>query len=191
MNSARHIHTQRGLVLLAMLIGLSIWAVVLMKTSQMWSTIAERQREAELLVVGDEYVKAIQRFYFAPASGGRRLPTSIAELLRDDRFPQPVRHLREAYPDPMQPDADWGLVRIGSGIAGVYSTSRRVPLKKAGFDRLHEGFSTARTVHDWQFVFRPPALPWTGSQLPNTESAQQPERHPAVPVQPRKPTKGN
>lgn len=161
---------ESGLMLLALLVAIAVAGLLSYRAFEVWATLVERDKENELLYVGDQYAQAIQRYYFATPAAARQLPDTLDVLLKDDRFPVPLRHLREPYGDPMQPGAEWGLVRVGPKIAGVYSTSQRAPFKKAGFERRYEGFSTARSLQDWKFLFRPPAMPWTGSQLPNTET---------------------
>ena len=165
---------ESGLMLLALLVAIAVAGLLSYRAFEVWATLVEREKEGDLLYVGDQYVQAIQRYYFAMPAAARELPDTLDVLVKDDRFPVPLRHLRELYEDPMQPGAGWGLVRAGTKIVGVYSTSQRAPLKKAGFEGSHEGFSTARSLQDWKFLFRPPAMPWTGSQLPKTENAPPP-----------------
>jgi type II secretory pathway pseudopilin PulG len=186
MSPVRTRHLESGLMLLALLVAIAIGGLLSVRAFEGWATLVERDKESELLYVGDQYVQAIGRYYFAVPGAARQLPDTLDVLVKDDRFPQPLRHLRELYGDPMQPGAEWGVVRVGPKIVGVYSTSQRAPLKKAGFDRIYEGFSTARSLQDWKFLFRPPAMPWTGSQMPITENVPAPDggtasRAPAAP----------
>jgi hypothetical protein len=190
MHTRNLLAAQSGLMLLAMLIAIAIAGLFSFKTFEVWSTLVEREKERDLLYIGDQYVQAIQRYYFATPPAARQLPDTLQELVGDDRFPAPLRHLRELYGDPMQPGAEWGIVRIGPKIVGVYSTSEGTPLKKAGFERAYEGFSTANSLKDWKFLFRPPAMPWTGSQLPNTQIAPASGGSAVSPALPRRPGGG-
>ena len=98
-----------GLVVL-----LALGGVAVTQFAETAATARQREREAELLWVGQQYRQAIESYYRASPGLNKHLPVSFDELLRDPRFPQPVRHLRRLYPDPMQPEAPWGLLRRGS-----------------------------------------------------------------------------
>lgn len=150
-------HGERGVMLLATLLVLALLGIGLMVGVDVWSVSRQRERERELLFVGDQYRQAIRRYYLvAPPGGGRSLPPSVAVLLDDDRFPIPVHHLRRAYPDPMSGAADWGLLRAGDRIIGVYSTSDKHPIKQAGFPPPYLQFEEAQSYRDWVFAFQIP-----------------------------------
>ena len=150
-------HARQGFVLLAALIVLALLAIGLMASVDVWSLSRQREREQELLFVGDQYREAIRRYYLAAPSGGARsLPTSLAVLLDDDRFPLPVHHLRRAYPDPMTGSTEWGLTRAGDLIIGVYSLSEKHPVKQANFAPGYLQFSEAQSYRDWIFAFQIP-----------------------------------
>jgi hypothetical protein len=83
----------------------------------------------------------------------RRLPENFAELLEDPRFPDTVRHLRRAYPDPMT-GGEWELLKgPDGGIVGVVSLSEGVPFKRAGFPAIYIQFGEAENYRDWVFRF--------------------------------------
>jgi type II secretory pathway pseudopilin PulG len=146
---------QSGVMLLALLIALTILGLVVTRTADLWSTTMAREREQELLFVGEQYRKAVERYYYATPGANKALPLSIDELLQDDRFPTPQRHLRKPYPDPMGGEA-WGVLRQGSRIIGVYSQSELNPMKKSGFDTRYAEFSAATSYREWRFVFKQP-----------------------------------
>ena len=91
------------------------------------------------------------------------LPKDLAALLEDVRYPKPLRHLRRLYPDPITGTPEWGVVRDGDGIAGVYSLSDASPIKQAGFVPAYENFNGRSSYRDWVFAFtvprRAPLLP--------------------------------
>ncbi len=120
----------------------------------LWHTAVQREKEAELLFVGDQYRRAIERFLSTPLPAGqvRRLPQSLDELLLDPRFPQTVRHLRRLYPDPMTGEAAWGLLKDAQGgIAGVHSLSSTVPFKTANFPARYTEFAGLGSYREWVF----------------------------------------
>jgi len=115
-----------------------------------WQTIVQREREVELLFVGEQFSRAIESYY-RQSPGGPQLPRSLDDLLLDERFPMVRRHLRRIYRDPMTGSTEWGLVRLGDRIAGIHSLSKDQPIKSAGLDR--PGFAEAKSYEDWKFVF--------------------------------------
>lgn len=147
---ARH---ARGLVLLALLLALALGAIAVMTAVDVWSMTRQRAREQELLFVGDQYRQAIERYYLAaPPGAARVLPARFEDLLEDDRYPVPVRHLRRLYPDPMTGGADWGVVRSGGRIAGVYSLSEQPPVKQAEFAPRYQTFNGKSSYREWKFA---------------------------------------
>jgi hypothetical protein len=80
------------------------------------------------------------------------LPASLADLLEDDRYPVPVRHLRRLYSDPITGSAEWGALRVGERIAGVYSLSDKEPVKQAGFGSDNEQFNGKTAYREWVFA---------------------------------------
>lgn len=120
----------------------------------MWHTHATREKEAELLFVGDQYRRAIDSFQRASRPGERTLPRSIDELLLDPRDNLvPRRHLRRPYPDPMTGDTDWVLITDAArGIVGVHSRHEGKPLKTAGFPEAYARFANVGSYRQWAFV---------------------------------------
>ena len=145
--------SMRGVVLLALLLGLALMGIALLAAVETWSTARQREAEAELLYIGDQYRKAIERYYL---SGPRQYPRTLADLLMDPRQPGTARYLRKLYPDPVSGKDEWGLVPApDGGIAGVYSVSENAPLKSAGFAVRDNGFEGKSKYSEWKFVYVP------------------------------------
>ena len=152
-------HTS-GVVLLVLMIALALGGIALMAAVDVWSLARQRAQERELLFVGDQYRQAIQRYYFgAPAGSARSLPLSLANLLEDDRYPVPVRHLRRLYPDPITGSDDWGLLRVGDRLSGVHSLSEKQPVKQAEFPPGYRFFEGLKSYRDWSFAVSPTGRP--------------------------------
>ena len=145
----------RGLVLLALLIFLALTTLAVTVASEFWSMALQREREAELLFVGNQYRRAIESYWTASPGPVKTMPTSIRQLLLDDRFPQPVMHLRRQYVDPMTGE-DMKLVTTGNVIVGVHSRSKDTPIKQTNFSDRNTQFDNATTYQQWRFVFTPP-----------------------------------
>lgn len=121
---------------------------------ELWHTAARRDKEAELLFIGDAYRRAIGRYYNS-SLGEKRYPNRLDQLVADDRLPQVRHHLRRPYADPLTGEAEWGLVRAGDGIIGVYSLAPGAPLKTSGFGRRDAAFADADSYAKWKFVYVP------------------------------------
>lgn len=142
----------RGAVLLGFLVLLAASGWTVAQWAQSAADEHQRQAEAELLWVGQQYRVAILSYYNAAPGGVKRLPTKVEELLEDKRFPTSRRHLRQAYTDPLRPGEPLKLVMRAQQLIGVQSTASGEPFRKAGFDPGLEKFSEAGTYADWQFI---------------------------------------
>jgi len=148
---------ESGFTYLGVLYIVAILGVLLAIAGQAWHTQVMREREEELLWVGDQYRKAIARFA-SISPGPPRYPRELAELLKDPARPDTQRYLRKLYPDPITGKFEWGLVKSADGgIAGVYSLSEDKPFKTAGFKLEYAGFEGKEKYADWQFAYVPGA----------------------------------
>jgi len=149
--------TQAGFTYLGVLFLAAIAGTVAAGTGVMWSTAQQREKEQQLLFVGNEFRKAIGEYHERSPGSTKMYPAQLEDLLKDNRFLTTQRHLRRIYPDPLTGEREWGIVRAPEGgIMGVYSLSNAVPLKVSGFDGLDQPFEGARQYGDWRFVYVPP-----------------------------------
>jgi type II secretory pathway pseudopilin PulG len=165
---------QEGFTYLALLIAVAVGGAVLAAVGELTSHAQQREKEAELLFVGQQYREAIRAYYERSPGGAKRYPMKLEDLLADSRYPTAQRYLRRPYPDPMTGSAAWGLVDApGGGIMGVYSPSAATPIKTGGFSKQDESFSDATRYSEWKFFYAVTALPGpTGlgvSRSSNTE----------------------
>lgn len=158
----------RGMALMGLVVMLALAALALVQFSESAATTRQREREAQLLWVGQQYSAALESYYRSSPGPVKHLPVSLEELVRDSRFPNPVRHLRRIYPDPLQPEVPWGVVKRGSQIVGVYSQSDGVPLRRTGFAPGLESFEGAAQYSAWRFLFIPRATPSGAPSIPAT-----------------------
>ncbi|MDH0649932.1 type II secretion system protein [Pseudomonas sp. GD03858] len=143
---------EAGFTYLGVLLLIAVSSVALAATGTLWATSAQRERERQLLWVGGQYAQALRSYYRA-SPGLAQYPRDLGELVEDNRFPSPQRHLRRLYPDPLAGADGWGLLRSVDGrITGVYSRSSGAPLKRSGFDAQWSGFEGLERYSDWQFV---------------------------------------
>ncbi|MCW2271417.1 hypothetical protein D3C77_01310 [compost metagenome] len=143
---------EAGYTYLGVLLLIAVTGIVLGSTVTLWSTVAQRERERDLLWVGTQYAQAL-RSYYRSSPGLAQYPQTLEELLEDPRYPNPKRHIRQLYSDPITGSDDWGLVRsIDGRITGVYSQSQQPPLKQTGFAAQWSDFEGLTHYSDWQFV---------------------------------------
>lgn len=136
--------------------------VGLAAVGQLWQQAAQRERERELLFIGEQFRRAIGAYYEA-SPGTKHYPRRLEQLLADDRVPGVRRHLRRIYRDPMTGQADWGLVMQGDQILGVHSQSQATPIKRANFPLDFTAFADSASYSDWRFVYTPRGSPSAGA----------------------------
>lgn len=150
---------QSGFTYLAILFAIAIAGVALAATGINWSQSARREKERQLLFVGNQFRQAIALYYEKSPGGVKRYPRSLDDLLKDDRQIVTTRYLRNIYIDPITNKADWGIeVAPDGGMMGVHSLSDAAPLKTANFDYANQAFEGATKYSDWIFDYTPPVL---------------------------------
>src|SRR5260221_9327771 len=134
-------YLQRGFTYIGMLLIVAVMGTGLAAFGQLYSQAAQREKERELLFIGNQFRDAIAGYYNKSA-GNKVYPKTLNELLEDKRLPVPQHHLRKLFRDPMTGSTDWGLVEVpgGSGFMGVYSRSEQTHIKSANFSPKDQAF---------------------------------------------------
>ena len=169
--------TQRadGFTYVGLLIAVALSGLALAVAGTAWTTQATRDREADLLFVGDQFRSAIASYASATPVGSQTYPQTLEQLVDDKRWPTPRRHLRRMFRDPMTGAADWGLVRNAQGgIVGVHSTAERVTMKRAGFPVRYADFERETVYSRWVFRDTGPQAKATGQAQPQDAPAAGP-----------------
>ncbi|HEU4851520.1 MAG TPA: type II secretion system protein [Telluria sp.] len=145
---------QDGFTYLGLIILLTIVGLVGAATLKIESLVRRAEAEEELLEIGAEFSRALRSYAAVTPRGQRQLPPTLKELLRDPRFPQPRRHLRKIYVDPITGKDQWGVMYLSGeiGVIGVHSLSDSKPLKVANFDARFQNFEKAERISDWRFT---------------------------------------
>ncbi|MGH9254973.1 MAG: type II secretion system protein [Vicinamibacterales bacterium] len=110
---------ERGYAMAALLVALSVMGIMLSVALPSWQTMVQREREAELVFRGEQYVQAIE--LFSRRNGG--FPTSL-NALRDGRY------IRRLYRDPIT-NGEFQPVYLGQ-IAGGVPTVPGQPSQQPG-----------------------------------------------------------
>jgi type II secretory pathway pseudopilin PulG len=162
-----------GYALITALLLLVIASLAVTLAVQKAQTGAQREREAELLFVGDQFRQAIRAYASAPGLPSQ-YPEALEDLLADKRWPVTRRYLRRIYMDPVMGKADWELDKAQGRIVGVHSPSERAPLRHAGFSQDDAAFEQAETYADWRFSAVATSGRGRGSPQPGQVPAAQP-----------------
>jgi|SRR5688572_6150538 len=145
---------QRGFTFVGVLILVATLGAVSAAFGELASHVAQREREQELLFVGNEYRRAITSYYQRTPGAVKRYPRTFEDLLEDRRYPVPVRHLRRLYRDPMSASTEWGVLRApDGGIMGVHSLSQETPIKTGGFAYRDLALQDAAAYTEWHFAY--------------------------------------
>ena len=101
----------RGYAMAALLVGMSVMAVLMGALLPVWTTMAKREKEAELVFRGNQYARAIGLFQRKFAN----TPPPTIDVLVEQRF------LRKKYKDPITNDdfqplyANQAMTPLGAG----------------------------------------------------------------------------
>ncbi len=89
-----------GYALLSLLVSVMVFGILATASLPVWSTVAKREKETELIFRREQYVRAIELYQ---RKVGASFPTSIDVLVEH-------RYLRRRYADPMTQDGDFRIL---------------------------------------------------------------------------------
>jgi type II secretory pathway pseudopilin PulG len=162
---------QRGFSYLWLLLLIAILGFGLTIASEFLVTAQQRDKERELLAIGHQFRQAIASYYefqnpavvnsasqATTATGAnpanrREYPSSLDNLLLDERSLVPKRHLRKIFVDPMSGKSEWGLYKQGGRIVGIFSLSEKEPIKVDGFEANDGSFRQKTKYSEWIFAY--------------------------------------
>ena len=104
-NHYRRRKSQRGVILLMMLITLALVIIALGVAAPKMAQAIKRDREEEMIHRGAQYARAVKKYY----KKFGRYPGTIEQLENTNN----LRFLRKRYADPMAKDGKWRPVKFG------------------------------------------------------------------------------
>lgn len=184
-----------GFTYIGVLLLIAFMGVALGLVGEVWRTVQIREAERDLRFIGNEFRRAIGRYYESTPGPVKQFPQSLGNLLNDDRYPGTRRYLRRLYRDPISNSHHWGLVKTPEGgIAGIYSLSEEEPIGlfapgSAGAEVANVvGVGTTSPTKkdadakkpqysDWKFVYTPSSAqtatpPATGTTTPTNRGSR-------------------
>jgi type II secretory pathway pseudopilin PulG len=152
-HDVRKSRRQSGFNLIGLMAILAVMGVTLMATGEVWHTAQQREKEKELLFIGNQFRLALDGYYEHSPDRGRHYPKRLEDLLKDPRYASTQRYLRKIYRDPFSGSGQWGLVKGPDGeIYGIHSLSEQQPLKKGEFSLADRSFEGKSKYADWVFM---------------------------------------
>lgn len=148
---------QGGVTYLAVLFFVAVSGAMLAATAIIWSHERQRQKEEELIWIGNQFRQAIALYYYRTPGTSKRYPEKLDDLLEDRRYLTTQRYLRRIYRDPMTGAAAWGVIAApGGGVMGVHSLSASAPVRRTNYPRSANPLEQVTSYKNWAFIFEPP-----------------------------------
>jgi type II secretory pathway pseudopilin PulG len=185
--SVASIRSQEGFTYIGILFVVALVGTQLAVAGVIWSFAQDRQKERELLFVGEQFRTAISRYYLNPQGPQKEYPKRLDDLVRDSRYPGTVRHIRKLYADPITGKVRWKLITTPDcSIIGVYSLSEMAPIKVGNFLPTQKVFEKKQRYSDWKFVAgtvpnQPTGSPASATPSPNASTLPSASRTTACP----------
>ena len=155
MRSGSRGHGESGFTYIGVLLLVALIGIWLSATGSVWHLEVQREKERELLYIGNQFRDALDHYATSTVGAGRRFPLRLEDLVLDERFATKQRHLRRIYRDPMTGREEWGVIRMADGqIIGVHSLSTEVPVKRANFSYRDLAFTGKANYGQWVFMAR-------------------------------------
>ena len=152
---------QAGYVLLMVVLALAVMIIAMTAAVPTLRTQIQRDRETEMIHRGEQYARAIRKYYRKFG----RYPTRIEELEKTNN----IRCLRKRYADPMSADGAWrllhqsDLMKLTQSIAGAQSLT---PSSSAFGNQAPGGSTPFNPVSAGLASGPPPGQQYLGPQAP-------------------------
>jgi type II secretory pathway pseudopilin PulG len=122
-----------GYTILLLMFMVFVMSIGLMIAVPVWQTQIQREKEAELIFRGKQYVEAIRLFQLKKPG---TFPKDFEELVEE-------KCLRKLFEDPMSPDGKWNLI-LSADMAAANRTRQRQPARGTPRGSRTEGQATTK-----------------------------------------------
>lgn len=144
----------KGFTYVGLLFLITLLAINLVLAGTLYAFVQQREKERQLLFIGNQFRKAISDYYLKSPGTVKHYPLRLEDLLLDNRYVTFQRYLRKIYIDPMTKKREWGLVMSPEGgIMGVYSLSNEKVLKLSNFDITNLDLNNKSKYSEWHFTY--------------------------------------
>lgn len=151
---------QQGFTYLGLLFIIALMGATLALTGVVWHAAQKREKERQLLFVGNQFRQAIEAYYKHSPGSVKQFPKELSDLLKDSRQLVTQRYLRRVYTDPVTGKTEWGLVKTSDNrIMGVFSVSEDEPVKQTNFREADKEFEGKMRYSEWRFAYNAPQAP--------------------------------
>ncbi len=104
---------ERGHIMVALMVAITILTVFLTVGAEKWSTILRRDREVELVFRGMQYAQGLAAYQQEHGA----LPTDVEMLIK--KGPKGHRYIRQLFPEPFSKDGKWAYLYLAPGGQAV------------------------------------------------------------------------
>ncbi|HCT41123.1 MAG TPA: type II secretion system pseudopilin PulG [Moraxellaceae bacterium] len=147
---------QGGFAYIWILMALTLLGLGLGRALEVYHHELQREKEEQLLYIGNQYRLAIESYYNTSPGMLKRYPLKLENLILDTRMVSIKRHIRALQKDPITGSIAWGLIRNRQGeIIGIHSLSKKQPVRLAHLDGAHPYLNEAESLSDWVFLATP------------------------------------
>jgi len=113
---------ERGVLLVALMVGMTVMMILLTASAQSWTAVMKREREEELIFRGNQYITALKAY---AADHGGNFPPQLKLLM--EKGPKGNRYLRQLFGDPFDPKGEWNLIYLGPDGKSAWNPHARPP----------------------------------------------------------------
>lgn len=154
-----NINNQNGFTYIGVLFLVLLMGITLTLASSLYAFKIQREKEKQLLFVGNQFRNAIKSYYEKTPGSVKQYPKNFNDLIDDNRFLSKQRHLRRVYTDPMTKQKIWGIIDSHNGrLMGVRSLSSDKVLKVSNFNQENIILNNKSTYSEWHFIYLPAML---------------------------------
>lgn len=110
---------EAGFTYIALLLLIAVWSISLCVTVEVFEKKRQRDLQKQITWEAEQYVNAIESYYYSAPIGKRKLPGALSDLVEDNRTSPPARHLRSISSESTSREMTLRPLGGGSGIFGV------------------------------------------------------------------------